>query len=148
MILRLALRAPAACGTPFLLASCRHAGVLDPQGPVSAAEKLILFNATGIMLVVVVPVVVLTLAFAWWYRASNKRATFRPELVHSGSIELVTWSIPAMVVILLGGVAWIGAHDLDPRAKLHSDVLEVAVHISGIARGQRQSTRRASRHAD
>ncbi|HXC20370.1 MAG TPA: ubiquinol oxidase subunit II, partial [Steroidobacteraceae bacterium] len=70
---------------------------MDPQGPVSAAEKLILFNATGIMLVVVAPVILLTLGFAWWYRASNKRAKFRPELVYSGSIELVVWAIPAMV---------------------------------------------------
>ena len=102
---------------------------MDPQGPVSAAEKLILFNATGIMLVVVVPVIVLTLVFAWWYRASNKRAKFRPDLVHSGSIELVVWSIPALVVILLAGVAWIGAHDLDPAAKLNSDRKPMRVEV-------------------
>jgi cytochrome o ubiquinol oxidase subunit 2 len=120
---------PAACGTALLLASCRSVGVLDPQGPVSAAEKLILFNATGIMLVVVAPVILLTLAFAWWYRASNKRAKFRPELVYSGSIELVVWAIPAMVVFLLAGVAWIGAHDLDPAAKLHSDAKPVRVEV-------------------
>jgi heme/copper-type cytochrome/quinol oxidase subunit 2 len=33
---------------------------------------------------------------------------------HSGRIELVVWSIPALAVILLGGVAWIGAHQLYP----------------------------------
>jgi len=119
----------AGCGTAFLLLSCRRVGVLDPQGPVSAAEKLILLNATGIMLVVVVPVIVLTLAFAWWYRASNKRAKFRRDLVYSGSIELVTWAIPAMVVILLAGVAWIGAHDLDPAVKLNSDVKPMRVEV-------------------
>jgi len=122
-------RIPAACGTALLLASCRNVGVLDPQGPVSAAEKLILFNATGIMLVVVAPVIVLTLAFAWWYRASNKRAKFRPDLVYSGSIELVVWAIPAMVVFLLAGVAWIGAHDLDPAAKLKSEAKPIRVEV-------------------
>jgi len=90
---------------------------LDPQGPVSSAERLILLNATGIMLVVVVPVIVLTLAFAWWYRASNSRASYQPDWEYSGRIELVVWSIPTMVVILLAGVAWIGAHDFDPAAK-------------------------------
>jgi cytochrome o ubiquinol oxidase subunit II len=115
------------CATALLLASCQRGGVLDPQGPVSSAEKQILLNATGIMLVVVAPVIVLTLAFAWWYRASNKRATFRPDLVYSGSIELVVWSIPAMVVILLAGVAWIGSHDLDPAVKLKSDVAPVRI---------------------
>jgi cytochrome o ubiquinol oxidase subunit 2 len=122
-------RAVMGCSTAFLLTSCQRAGVLDPQGPVSAAEKLILFNATGIMLVVVAPVILLTLACAWWYRASNKRAVFRPDLVYSGSIELVVWSIPAMVVMLLAGVAWIGAHDLDPAAKLNSDVAPVRIEV-------------------
>jgi len=95
-------------------------GVLDPQGPVSAAERLILLNATAIMLVVVVPVILMTLAFAWWYRASNTRAAYAPDWAYSGKIELVVWSIPAMVVMLLAGVTWIGAHQLDPRAPLEA----------------------------
>ncbi len=79
-------------------------GVLDPQGPISAAERLILFNATGIMLVVVLPVIVLTLVFGWWYRAGNKKAAYNPNWEYSGQIELVVWSIPAMIVILVAGV--------------------------------------------
>jgi cytochrome o ubiquinol oxidase subunit 2 len=102
-------------------------GVLDPQGPVSAAERLILLNATGIMLVVVVPVILMTLAFAWWYRASNRRAKYEPEWAYSGHIELVTWSIPAMVVILLAAVGWTGSHDLDPAKKLESAVKPIRI---------------------
>src|SRR6202140_598229 len=109
--------------------SCRGAGVLDPQGPVAGAERLILLNATAIMLVVVVPVIVLTLAFAWWYRASNKRATYSPDWSYSGHIELVVWSIPAMVVILLAGVAWTGWHELDPPRKLKSDAKPVRIEV-------------------
>jgi cytochrome o ubiquinol oxidase subunit II len=109
--------------------SCRGAGVLDPQGPVAGAERLILLNATAIMLVVVVPVIVLTLAFAWWYRASNKRATYSPDWSYSGHIELVVWSIPAMVVILLAGVAWTGSHELDPPRKLKSDAKPVRIEV-------------------
>ncbi|HEY4969779.1 MAG TPA: hypothetical protein VII35_07725, partial [Steroidobacteraceae bacterium] len=112
-----------------LVDSCRAAGVLDPQGPVAGAERLILLNATAIMLVVVVPVIVLTLAFAWWYRASNKRATYSPDWSYSGHIELVVWSIPAMVVILLAGVAWTGSHELDPPRKLKSDAKPVRIEV-------------------
>jgi cytochrome o ubiquinol oxidase subunit 2 len=104
-------------------------GVLDPQGPVSSAERLILLNATGIMLVVVAPVIVLTLGFAWWYRASNKRATYLPDWEYSGQIELVVWSIPAMVVLLLAGVTWIGSHDLDPAVKLASDAKPLRIEV-------------------
>jgi len=112
-----------------LLASCREAGVLDPQGPVSAAERLILINATAIMLVVVLPVIVLTLAFAWWYRAGNRRATYAPDWEYSGHIELVVWSIPTMVVTLLGAVAWIGSHQLDPARALASDRAPLEIQV-------------------
>src|SRR5215472_211278 len=100
----------------FLLASCQ--GVLDPQGPIAAAERLLLINSTAIMLVVVVPVIVATLAFAWWYRASNSHATRSLDESYEGRVEFVVWSIPALTVILLGGVIWIGSHQLDPRAPM------------------------------
>jgi cytochrome o ubiquinol oxidase subunit 2 len=103
--------------------------VLDPQGPIGSAERLILLNATAIMLVVVLPVIVLTLAFAWWYRASNARAAYQPDWSYSGHIELVTWSIPAMVVILLAAVGWIGSHELDPGRKLQSDSSPIRIEV-------------------
>ncbi|MEN3354280.1 MAG: cytochrome o ubiquinol oxidase subunit, partial [Betaproteobacteria bacterium] len=112
-----------------LLASCRSAGVLDPQGPVASAERLIMLNATAIMLVVVLPVIVLTIAFAWWYRASNTRAAYRPDWSYSGEIELVVWSIPTMVVILLAGVAWTGSHQLDPARELKSDATPIRIEV-------------------
>jgi len=118
-----------AVGAALLLASCTPAGVLDPQGPIGSAERLLLINSTAIMLVVVVPVIVATLAFAWWYRASNTQATRSLDESYEGRVEFVVWSIPALTVILLGGVIWIGSHQLDPRAPIQgkSDPLRVDV---------------------
>ena len=104
------------CGLAALLCGCR--GVLEPEGPVGASEKLILLDALGIMLTIVVPVIVATLAFAWWFRASNGLARYLPDWSYSGRIELVVWSIPALVVMFLGGLAWISSHDLDPAKPL------------------------------
>jgi cytochrome o ubiquinol oxidase subunit 2 len=118
-----------ALATGGLADGCRATGVLDPQGPIAAAERLILLNATAIMLVVAVPVIVLTLAFAWWYRASNKRALHWPDWSYSGQVELVVWSIPAMVVILLSGVAWTGSHLLDPAVKIKSDAAPIRIEV-------------------
>jgi len=73
------------------------------------------------MLAIVVPTIAATLAFAWWFRASNTKATYLPDFVYSGRIELVVWAIPLLVIMLLGGVAWIGSHDLDPAKPLASD---------------------------
>jgi cytochrome o ubiquinol oxidase subunit II len=104
-------------------------GILDPQGPIASAERLLLFNSTEIMLVVVIPVIIATLGFAWWYRASNARASRGLEENYEGRVEFVIWSIPALIVILLSGVIWISAHDLDPRTPIagKADPLRVEV---------------------
>jgi cytochrome o ubiquinol oxidase subunit 2 len=103
-----------------LLGGC-DAAVLDPQGPIGIADKTILIDSLAIMLAIVVPTIAATLAFAWWFRAANTRATYRPDFTYSGRIELIVWSIPVLVIMLLGGVAWIGSHDLDPAKPLASD---------------------------
>ncbi len=95
--------------------------VLDPQGFVGLSEKTILIDSLAIMLAIVVPTIAATLAFPWWFRASNTRATYLPDFEYSGRIELIVWSIPLLTIILLGGVAWIGSHDLDPAKPLASN---------------------------
>ena len=105
------------------------AGVLDPKGPIASAERLLLINSTAIMLVVVVPVIVATLAFAWWYRSSNPRAVRSSELAYEGRIEFVTWSIPSLTVVLLGGVIWIGSYQLDPRAPISAKADPLRVDV-------------------
>jgi cytochrome o ubiquinol oxidase subunit II len=106
--------------TPFFLTACQPA-ILDPQGSIGIAEKTILIDSLAIMLAIVVPTIAATLGFAWWFRASNSRATYLPDWAYSGRIELVVWAIPLHVIILVGGVAWIGSHDLDPAKPLASD---------------------------
>jgi cytochrome o ubiquinol oxidase subunit II len=116
----------AVCVAP-LVSSCQ--GVLDPQGPIASQQQLLLINSTAIMLVVVVPVILATLGFEWWYRASNARALRSTDEGYEGRTEFVTWSIPVLIVILLGGVIWIGSHQLDPRAPIpgKADPLRVEV---------------------
>lgn len=115
-----------------LLASCQPAGVLDPRGPVAAAERLLLFNATAIMLVVVAPVIVATFWVAWWYRAANARAGRDTDEAYKGRAEFVVWAIPALVVILLSGVCWIGSHELDPRAPIPANVKPLEVEVASL----------------
>ena len=88
--------------------------ILDPQGPIAAANKTILIDSIAIMLAIVLPTIVAIFAFAWYFRTSNTRAFHWPDWEYSGRLELVVWSIPALTIILLGGVAWIGSHQLDP----------------------------------
>ncbi len=103
-------------------------GVLDPQGPIGAAEKLILVDSVAIMLSIVIPVILATIGFAWWFRSSNTRATYRPNWNFSGHLELIIWAIPALVITFLGGIAWFGSHALDPyKALSAAKPLEIEV---------------------
>jgi cytochrome o ubiquinol oxidase subunit 2 len=110
-----------------LLSGC--GGVLDPHGPVGASEKLILIDSVAIMLSIVVPVILATFGFAWWFRASNKRATYLPDWSFSGHLELIIWAIPALVITFLGGIAWFGSHALDPYKALPSNAKTVEVDV-------------------
>ena len=110
------------------LAACVPA-VLDPQGPVGAQEKMILLDSVGIMLVVVIPTIVATLVFAFWYRASNPKARRLPDFEYSGRIEMVVWSIPILVIIFLGGLTWVSSHDLDPAKPLASPTKPLEVQV-------------------
>src|SRR6202795_1307153 len=112
----------------MLVASC-HEGVLDPHGPGGKAERGILYDSTVIILAVVIPVIVLTLVFAWWFRAKNKRAQYRPDWEYSGRIEMIIWSIPALVILFLGGIAWTGSHDLDPPQELKDSVAPLDIEV-------------------
>jgi cytochrome o ubiquinol oxidase subunit II len=105
---------------PIVLTACQPA-VLDPQGPVGLAQKTILIDSLAIMLAIVIPTIAATIAVAGWFRASNARARYLPDWVFSARIELIVWSIPLLTVILLGGVIWIGSHDLDPAKPLPSN---------------------------
>jgi cytochrome o ubiquinol oxidase subunit 2 len=114
-----------------MLGGCAE-GVLDPAGPIASAERQILFDSLGIMLTIVIPTILATLCVAFWFRASNTRARYLPEFNYSGRLELLVWSIPAMTVLLVGGVAWVGSHDLDPRKPIDSTVAPVTVQVASL----------------
>jgi cytochrome o ubiquinol oxidase subunit 2 len=103
--------------------------ILDPQGPIAAAEKVILIDSIAIMLAIVLPTIAAIFAFAFWFRRSNPRAIYLPDWEYSGRLELVVWSIPALTVILLGGVAWIGSHQLDPAKPVAGTGADVTIQV-------------------
>lgn len=118
---------PAALGALLLDAS--RTSILDPAGPVARGERIILLDSLIIMLAIVIPTIIATLAFAWWYRASNTRARYLPKWEYSGRLELIIWSIPTLIILFLGGVIWTGSHDLDPRRPLPSKDTPLEIQV-------------------
>ncbi|WP_159832642.1 ubiquinol oxidase subunit II [Burkholderia sp. 8Y] len=103
--------------------------VLDSKGVIGAAESSLIATATYTMLLVVVPVILLTLIFAWRYRASNHKATYAPKWTHSTAIEVVVWAIPAVIILYLGVLTWKTTHELDPYKPLPSQVKPINVEV-------------------
>jgi cytochrome o ubiquinol oxidase subunit 2 len=101
----------------FLLAGCNTV-LLHPSGVVAAQQGHLIVVSTVLMLLIVVPVIALTVIFAWRYRQSNSVATYTPDWDHSTQLELVIWAAPLLIIIALGALTWISSHTLDPYRPL------------------------------
>jgi cytochrome o ubiquinol oxidase subunit 2 len=114
--------------TAPLLGGCQFE-ILDPHGPIGVDERSIIILSTCLMLIVVVPVIAMTLAFAWRYRESNEEATFAPDWAHSNKIEAVIWLVPCLIVAVLGYVTWTSTHKLDPYRTIAAAAKPIQVEV-------------------
>ncbi|GLQ98705.1 ubiquinol oxidase subunit 2 [Dyella mobilis] len=118
----------ACVGMTVFLGGC-NLEVLSPKGDVGMQEKSLILIATGLMLLVVVPVIFMTLFFAWRYRASNTKATYAPKWSHSTAIEAVVWTIPCIIIAILATITWRTTHDLDPYKPLQAQAKPITVQV-------------------
>jgi cytochrome o ubiquinol oxidase subunit 2 len=116
-------------GLVTLLSGCSNLDLLNPKGSVGLAERNLIATSTWAMLIVVIPVIALTLLFAWRYRASNKSAEYRPTWAHSTGIEIAVWLIPSLIILFLGVLTWKSTHELDPYRPLDSKVKPINVEV-------------------
>lgn len=107
------------CLAALFLSGCNMA-LLDPKGQIGLEQRSLIITAIALMLIVVVPVIVMTFWFAWRYRASNTKATYAPDWEHSNKIEFVVWTIPCIIILILGVITWRSTHALDPRQPIAS----------------------------
>jgi cytochrome o ubiquinol oxidase subunit 2 len=104
---------------PFvlLLTACDSV-VMKPSGDIAAQQAHLIVVSTLLMLLIIVPVIALTILFAWRYRKNNTAATYAPDWDHSTRLELVIWGAPLLIIIALGLITWISTHVLDPYRPL------------------------------
>jgi len=111
------LRAAASLAIALALGGC-NAVVIDPSGDVASQQRDLVLMSTGLMLLIIIPVMALTVFFAWKYRQSNTAARYEPEWNHSMQLELVIWAAPLLIVMCLGALTWMGTHTLDPYRQI------------------------------
>lgn len=98
----------------FLLLNGCNLVVMSPSGDIAMQQRDLILVSTVLMLLIILPVMALTVFFAWKYRQSNKDAEYDPEWHHSTKIEVVVWSAPLLIIIALGAITWVSTHKLDP----------------------------------
>jgi cytochrome o ubiquinol oxidase subunit 2 len=123
---RLSLRAAGFLLLP-LLSGCSDLRLLEPGGPIGAADRDVILAAFGLMLIVLIPAIIMSIAIPWHYRATNKKAVYAPDWKHSNRIEAVVWTVPALVVAALGLLVWVSTHRLDPYKPIASAQAPVEV---------------------
>jgi cytochrome o ubiquinol oxidase subunit 2 len=99
------------------LAGCNTV-VMNPSGDIAAQQGHLIVVSTLLMLLIIVPVIALTIFFAWRYRKNNTSAKYEPDWDHSTKLELVIWGAPLLIIIALGLLTWISTHLLDPYRPL------------------------------
>ncbi|WP_209327600.1 ubiquinol oxidase subunit II [Pseudoalteromonas sp. PA2MD11] len=110
------------------LSGCKG-GVLDPKGQIGVDEKYLIIVATVLMLIVVIPVIVMTIYFAWKYRDGRDQEIYAPKWAHSNKIEAVVWTIPIIIVAILGVITWQSTQQLDPYKPLEGKGKHLTVEV-------------------
>ncbi len=113
----------------FYIASQHNIDVLNPQGIIASKQRDLLFIATLLMLIVVIPVFALTFFIVWRYHENNQKATYRPNWGHSRILETIWWLIPFLIIVVLAIITWKSSHELDPYKPLESHKKPVKVQV-------------------
>ena len=117
----LSLMLPVLGGCDYLL--------FDPKGPIAAEQMNLIILSFLVMMIVVVPVILMTIFFSVKYRANNDKADYEPNWEHSNKIELVVWTVPLIIIIVLGIITYKTSFSLDPRQPLESDKQVMRVQV-------------------
>lgn len=91
--------------------------VMNPSGDIAKQQADLITISVLLMLIIIIPVMLLTVFFAWKYRKSAN-ARYEPDWDHSTKLELVIWGAPLLIIIALGLITWISTHKLDPYRPL------------------------------
>jgi cytochrome o ubiquinol oxidase subunit 2 len=104
----------AACAFTVMYMSSHSIPVLDPKGMIGEKERDLIITASLLMLIVVIPVFILTLAFAWIYREGNTKAKHHPDWEHNSIAECCWWGVPIFVIAILAVITWKSSYELSP----------------------------------
>lgn len=112
----------------IMLGGCNTV-LMDPKGAIGLEQKKLILISTGLMLIVVIPVILMTFIFVWKFRSTNKNATYKPNWCHSNKIEFFVWIVPIIIITILGVITWKTSHELDAYKPIVSDNQPITIEV-------------------
>ncbi len=92
--------------------------LIDTKGIIATQQRDLLYFATAIMLLIIVPVFVLLFWFAYRYNEKRQSSKYQPDWSNNTLLEVIWWGIPIAIIIVLSVVTWQSSHSLDPYRPL------------------------------
>lgn len=103
--------------------------LVDTHGIVATQQRDLLYFATGLMLVIIIPVFVLLFWFAYRYNEKRTNARYSPNWNTNKLLETIWWGIPILIIVVLSVVTWQSSHSLDPYRPLASSKPPTVIQV-------------------
>lgn len=119
----------AAIGVFGLYISTHEIAMLTPKGFIAEEQRRLIIDSFLIMLIVVIPVFILTFAFAWFFREDNEKATHSPDKSHSVIAEIVWWGVPLAIIIVLATWTYRTSFELNPFKPIEAHKKPLTIQV-------------------
>lgn len=121
--------AVAIIGTLVFVTQGREIPVLNPQGLIANQQYTLIMITVILGAFVIIPVFGLLFGIAWKYREGNKKAKYEPDMEGNTKLEILWWTIPCLIILVLAVITHISTHALDPYKEIQSHKPAVTVQV-------------------
>ncbi|XID91190.1 ubiquinol oxidase subunit II [Paenibacillaceae bacterium WGS1546] len=122
--------------TAVLLTGCaENVVVLNPKGEIGKHQLDLIVIASILCAIVLVPVLILTFYLVWKYRHrpdKPNRAKYDPTWEHSTKLEAIWWSIPIVIIAILGAVTIRYTYMLEPSKPIKHEAEPIVIQVTSL----------------
>ena len=102
------------CIAGYLYLKDQNIMLINTKGIIAEKQRNLIYIATALMLIVVIPVFVMAAWFPIKYRENRKKDDYRPNYDSNNALETIWWGIPIFIIGIIAVITWFSTHELDP----------------------------------
>jgi cytochrome o ubiquinol oxidase subunit 2 len=105
--------------------------VTHPKGLIAHKELKLITTNVILMVLILVPTAIVLLIVVAKYRIGHIKK-YEPEETYGPLAQLILWTLPTIIVVIMALVNWKAIFDLDPYKPLESDEKHLAIQVVAI----------------